>query len=179
MIGNDEFLNLFGDFSMAHLVWFILATAFVISGYKKFRDYLVKKHEIEQKKDEKINKALAATEKYPEYRQQSLDIQKALNDQIQNLRNSQETLSESQKMIIERLERMEERTIQRDKNKLRDILLQNHRFYTNRETNPTQSWTRVEFETFWALYNDYEESGGNGYMHTDVAPAMRKQRIVD
>lgn len=179
MTGMNEFLSIFGDFSVSQLVWFILATVFVISGYKKFRDYLIEKHQDEQKKDAKINQALAATEKYPEYRQQSLDIQKQLNGEIQQLRQNQESLSVIQNKIIERLDKMEERTLQRDKNKLRDTLLQNYRYYTNKDTNPSQSWTRVESETFWALYQDYEESGGNGHMHTDVAPAMRKLRIVD
>lgn len=179
MTGMNEFLELFGGFSVTQLIWFLLATAFVVSGYKKFRDYLIKKHESEQKKDEKINQALAATEKYPEYRQQSLEIQKALCSEIQDLRENQKTLSITQTAIIERLDKMEEKTNERDKNKLRDILLQNYRYYTNKETNPSQSWTKVESETFWALYSDYEESGGNGHMHTDVAPAMRRLKIVE
>jgi len=179
MIGLNEFLELFGDITILQLVWFILAVVFVAASYKKFRDYLIKKHENEKIKDEKINKALTATEKYPEYRQQSLEIQKMLKDEIQDLRKNQEALTNSQNKIMERLASMEERTDRRDRNKIRDILLQNYRYYTNQETNPTQSWTRTESETFWELFRDYEDAGGNGYMHDDVMPSMQKLRVID
>ena len=179
MVGLDEFLNLFGEITILQLVWFVLAVVFVAASYRKFRDYLIKKHEDEKIKDDKINKALDATNKYPEYRQQSLEIQKMLKDEIQDLRKTQEVLSNSQNKIIERLTAMEERADRRDRNKIRDILLQNHRYYTNKETNPSQSWTRTESETFWELFRDYEEAGGNGYMHTDVMPDMQKLRVVD
>jgi predicted secreted protein len=179
MIGLNEFLELFGDITILQLVWFILAVVFVVASYRKFRDYLIKKHENEKVKDDKINKALAATEKYPEYRRQSLEIQKMLKDEIQDLRRNQEALTNSQNKIMERLASMEERTDRRDRNKIRDILLQNYRYYTNKETNPTQSWTRTESETFWELFRDYEEAGGNGYMHDDVMPSMQKLRVID
>lgn len=179
MIGLNEFLELFGDITILQLVWFILAVVFVVASYRKFRDYLIKKHENEKVKDDKINKALAATEKYPEYRRQSLEIQKMLKDEIQDLRRNQEALTNSQNKIMERLASMEERTDRRDRNKIRDILLQNYRYYTNKETNPTQSWTRTESETFWELFRDYEEAGGNGYMHDDVMPSMQKLMVID
>lgn len=179
MVGLNEFLELFGDITILQLVWFILAVVFVVASYRKFRDYLIKKHENEKVKDDKINKALAATEKYPEYRRQSLEIQKMLKDEIQDLRRNQEALTSSQNKIMERLASMEERTDRRDRNKIRDILLQNYRYYTNKETNPTQSWTRTESETFWELFRDYEEAGGNGYMHDDVMPSMQKLRVID
>lgn len=179
MVGLNEFLELFGDITILQLVWFILAVVFVVASYRKFRDYLIKKHENEKVKDDKINKALAATEKYPEYRRQSLEIQKMLKDEIQDLRRNQEALTNSQNKIMERLASMEERTDRRDRNKIRDILLQNYRYYTNKETNPTQSWTRTESETFWELFRDYEEAGGDGYMHDDVMPSMQKLRVID
>lgn len=30
----------------------------------------------------------------------------------------------------------------------------------------------MEAEAFWGLFRDYEEAGGNGYMHSVVQPAM-------
>ena len=35
----------------------------------------------------------------------------------------------------------------------------------------------MEAEAFWGLFRDYEEAGGDGYMHTVVQPAMEKLRI--
>ena len=50
--------------------------------------------------------------------------------------------------------------------------MQNYRYYVRAETNPSHSWTQMESEAFWELFREYEEAGGNGYMHTEVLPAM-------
>jgi chloramphenicol 3-O-phosphotransferase len=62
---------------------------------------------------------------------------------------------------------------------LRDRLLQNFRYYTNIETNPSQTWTRMEAEAFWEMFKDYEEAGGNGYMHSNVRPEMERLIVVE
>lgn len=140
--------------------------------YKKVRDYLIKRHEREKQKADELQEALTAVRKYPEYRQQSIEIQRLLETEIQELRTAQQD-------TLNRLVRMEELSEQRDRNKLRDLLLQNYRYYTNKDTNPSQTWTRMESEAFWELFRDYESAGGNGYMHTDVLPAMERLVIVE
>ena len=37
----------------------------------------------------------------------------------------------------------------------------------------------MESEAFWELFREYENAGGNGYMHTEVQPAMELLTIVD
>lgn len=37
----------------------------------------------------------------------------------------------------------------------------------------------MEAEAFWELFSDYEEAGGNGYMHTVVQPAMNRLTVID
>lgn len=78
-----------------------------------------------------------------------------------------------------RLETMEETNKRRECNKLRDRLLQSYRYYTNINTNPSQAWSSMEAEAFWGLFRDYEEAGGNGYMHSVVQPAMAALRVHD
>ena len=114
---------------------------------------------------EQIGKCNEETAKYPEYRKQSLEIQEQLTGDIQGLRK--------------RLDEIEEGNKKREQSKLRNTLLQHYRHYTNAETNPSLSWTRLESDTFWALANEYEAAGGNGTMHEEVFPAMRKLLIVD
>lgn len=179
MNGFDEFVKLFGDITILNVIELILAAFFLYLIYKKVKDHLIKVHESEKKRDEQLKEALDAVRKYPEYRQQSIEIQKKLESDIKGLRESQEGLRETQKQTAERLADMEEITQRREKNKLRDCLLQNYRYYTNPNTNPSGTWTRVESETFWALFQDYEDAGGNGYMHEEVAPAMKMLVIVD
>ena len=36
----------------------------------------------------------------------------------------------------------------------------------------------MEADVFWATFADYENLGGNGFMHSDVQPAMNALEIV-
>lgn len=172
MTGFDEFTKLFGKISVLNVIELLLAGVFLYLIYKKVRDHLIKVHESEKKRDEQLHEALEAVRKYPEYRRQSVQIQQKLESEIQALRKSQEE-------NMERLVAMEELTKRRERNKLRDRLLQNYRFYTNPETNPNMSWTRMESEAFWELFRDYEDAGGNGYVHTEVLPAMERLTVIE
>ena len=59
------------------------------------------------------------------------------------------------------------------------MLLQNYRYYTNECQNPSKSWTKMEAEAFWELFREYEEAGGNGYMHTVVQPEMERLLVIE
>ena len=37
----------------------------------------------------------------------------------------------------------------------------------------------MESEAFWELFREYEDAGGNGYMHTEVLPAMELLTVVE
>lgn len=137
------------------------------------------KAEAEKTRDAKIKEALDAVHKYPQYRQQSIDIQHQLESQISELKELHKDTVKQLNTVSETVHRMEETETRRERNKMRDTLLQSHRYYTNPNTNPSGSWTRVESETFWELYSEYEAAGGNGYMHTDVVPAMRLLKVID
>ena len=168
----DEFLAMFGDLTISKIFMFILACVFLYSIYNVIKNYFISKHEAQKQKDEELIEALEAARKYPEYRKQSIKIQKALEEQIKELRSM---LQDDH----ERLVRVEEQERRRECNRLRDTLLQNYRYYTNRETNQSQSWTRMEAEAFWDLFKDYEDLGGDGYMHTEVQPAMERLLIIE
>ena len=81
--------------------------------------------------------------------------------------------------LSDKLKQMEEDTKRRECNKTRDRLLQNYRYYINPETNPDHSWTKMESEAFWELFRDYEDAGGDGYMHTVVQPAMQLLTVTN
>jgi len=161
MTGLNEFLKLFGDLSVANVVEIILALVFMFLIYRKVKNYFAGVYEAEKSRDEQLKEAVEGVRKF-----------QALECEISALRKSQE---ESMK----RLFAMEEMTQRRERNKLRDLLLQNYRYYTNSEINPSHSWTRMESEDFWELFKDYEEAGGNGYVHTVVQPAMLGLTITD
>ena len=172
MKGYEQFISLFGDITVLHLAEFILACVFLWFISKKVKEYFVHSHEVEQRRDAELREALTGVRKYPEYRQQSINIQHDLDNRISGLENIQSE-------IIERLERMEESNKRADRNKLRDKLIQYHRHYTNPETNPSGTWTRLESEAFWEFAREYEDKGGNGFIHSEVLPDMERLPIVE
>lgn len=172
MTGSKEFLEVFGNITLAQVVYVIMAIVFLFLVYKKVSDYLIKRHDTEQEKDKHLKEALEAVGKYPEYRRQSVEIQKQLTKEIQEIKD---TLEEHTK----RLENMEKDARKREINKLRETLLQNYKYYTSKEKNPMQAWTKMESEAFWDLFADYEDMGGNGYIHTVVQPAMLLLNVVE
>lgn len=186
MVGLEQFLALFGDITLNKIVIFILAIIFCFGIYKQIKkffdnkkDLLIQKHELEKKKDEDLTYVLEEVKKYPEYREQSRKIQQEFRDEIDGLKESQKVLANTQQCIQITLKDMQEKNERRERNKLRDKLLQSYRYYTDKTRNPTQSWTQMESEAFWELFGDYEDMGGDGYIHTIVQPAMNLLKIVE
>lgn len=165
-------MDTFGHTTVSQIVVVLLALGFLYAIYKKISDYLMKKHDAAQAKDAQVQKALDAVEKYPEYRQQSVAIQQHLEHEISDLKT---VLCE----VCERLTKLEEQNQKKERNKLRDVLLERYRYYTNKEKNPSQTWTIMEAEAFWELFRDYEDAGGDGYMHTVVQPEMERLTVVE
>lgn len=175
----EEFLSIFGNITILQVVQFILAVVFIVLVYRQVKKYFQKKiaeqnkrAAIDEQRDKQLKEALDSVHQYPQYRQQSLEIQEKLQGQI-------EALNQAQQELNKRMSDMEESADRRERNKLRDLLLQNYRHYINPETNPSHSWTAMEAETFWELFRDYEAAGGNGYIHSEVLPAMQLLTVVD
>lgn len=103
---------------------------------------------------------------------QALGSISEINASIESIREHLDTLSEDTKD-------MRRQTNAQKLNELRDRLLQGYRYYTsNKRPNPG-AWTRMEAESYWALFGDYEDLGGDGYMHTIVQPEMNKLSIIE
>ena len=172
MTGFDEFMGIFGEITVANVVQILLAGVFLSLAYRKFKKYLTERHDQEQLQAAQLQEALESVRKYPEYRQQSIHIQQELEKKIQEIRTE---LAEQTKRMV----KMEEDAKRRERSKLRDLLLQSYRYYTDKERNPLGAWTSMEAEAFWELFKEYEEAGGNGYIHTVVQPAMNGLLIIE
>ena len=163
----DEFIQVFGGVTVGTFITGVIAIA-----YMKFRGYLLKKHDLEVAKNKELKEALDAVRKYPEYRAQSVEIQNQLALELQEIKRVQED-------CIDRLSKIEEDNRRRERNKLRDSLLQNYRYYTSTEHNPLLAWTKMESDAFWDMFHEYELAGGDGYMHTTVQPDMSSLIVFD
>lgn len=182
MKGLDEFLAVFGDITILDATKFLIAIGFIIAAYMKFKKYIkakqdteIERREAEKLKDEQLAEALEGVRKYPEYRQQSIEIQKQINKDLQGLK---ERFESDMQDLKNRMEEIEDSNREREQHKLRDKLLSHYRYYTNPETNPTLSWTEMEADAFWKLASEYEKTGGNGDVHNNVFPAMRRLHII-
>lgn len=160
----EPFLEIFGDLTISFVVKIFCAVAFaggaIAVGAKQIRAWYDRRRE----RDRKYHEVMDQVAKYPEWRQQSINIQKEFTDAIKNLQN--------------RMEEIEATTQKRERNKLRDRLLQSYRYFTSEEKNPLQAWSEMEADAFWEIFGDYEKMGGNGHVHTEVQPAMRRLEVI-
>ena len=175
----DQFLCVFGDVTVGEIIKYVFAFLFLYAIYvevKKLNNARIieKQKEAEEEKEHKrkVDESWEVTRKYPLYHQESIDIRDGLKREIQEMREYFDAM-------MKRLDKMEEQNKKRECSKLRDMLLQNYRYYTNINQNPSQSWTRMESEAFWELFREYEDAGGNGYMHTVVQPEMERLIIIE
>lgn len=169
--GFEAFMQTFGSVTIGSVAVLLAALFFIWKMFRKIQDGIVEHHEAEKAKNEKLQKALDAIAVYPQYRQQSIEIQKKLQGGIDRLTTTVERIEKRQDEI-------EAEHNQRKLNELRDKLLQNYHYYTNKEKNPMQAWTEMEKESFDNIFRDYENLGGDGFMHSTVQPAMDALRAI-
>lgn len=160
MTGASEFQQLFGDATLWQVMELGLAIGFALTIYRKVKNFIIERHDVEQERDEKLAQALDSINRYPQYRAQSLKIQDGLRGEIAELRSTQQ-------QTAQRLQEMEESQRTLERNELRDRLLQGYRYYTGQG-----SWNVMEAEAFWELFREYEQRKGDGHMHKVVEPAM-------
>lgn len=168
----NEFLELFGDISVANVVTFGSACGFAAMTYYRFKKYLISKHEIEKSRDDRLQEVITVVKELSDDRIKNTQMQETIAKQVQELKKIQQDSTE-------RLEKIENENKERECNRLRDIILQNYRYYTDEKKNPTKVWTRMDHDNFSALISDYEKLNGNGFVHSVVIPAMETLKIIE
>lgn len=178
MFGLNEIKSTFGTMTVAFLIEIIVAVIGIWIAYKKLKDKIIGSYaERKQQKDD-IQEALDGVRALPTYRAQSIEIQgklKAADEKILETCNKiQDGVNENQKILNERLDRLEDR----ERNALRAKILEMHRLFTSKKRNPMQAWTEMERDAFNELIRDYESLNGNGHVHTVVIPEMNLLRVI-
>ena len=114
----------------------------------------------------------------PEYRAQSLQIQQQLQTAdttiLATCQQIQNGVTENQRVLNARLDKLEKR----EKNALREKLLREYRLMTSEVLNPRQAWSEMECHAFFELVKDYEDLGGNDYVHEVVIPAVNDLDVI-
>ena len=131
-----------------------------------------------RERDNKIACLQATVDALPGYRAQSLQIQAQLQTTDREILSACEAIrqgvADNQHILNERLDRLEKR----EKNAIRAKLLDEHRLFMDKDRNPMHAWTEMEHHAFFRLVEDYEELGGNDYVHSVVLPDMNSLEVV-
>ena len=174
----EEFLQIFGDISLSTAVTFIVAIAFLVTIEVKLYRIIVTNHDAIQEKEIALEKLQKDVKEMKETSMVTKQEWKELKDKQDNLETVLDKILNTQQVIVAKQDAFEAENRSRNLNKLRDRLLQSYRYYTSTEKNPLGAWSEMEREAFDKLFKDYETLGGNGFMHTTVAPAMAALEIV-
>lgn len=128
--------------------------------------------------DTRLGAVEEAVSHYPEYRAQSLAVQKQLKEAdsaiVDLCKEIKEDVVANRTLLNERLASLE----RREKNSLRAKILAEWRLYMDAHKNPMKAWTEMEHHSFFKLVEDYEDLGGNDYVHHTILPDMNTLDIV-
>ena len=171
MFGLEETKNLFGTMTVAFLIEIIVACVCIWIAYKKLKDKIIGSYKEREQQKKDIKKALDGAEEIPTLKEELKSSEDRIIDLCQNI---QDGITENQRMFNERLDRLEDR----DRNTLRDKILERHRLFTSKKRNPMQAWSEMERDSFFELIRDYESLNGNGHIHTVVIPDMHLLRVI-
>ena len=176
--GLEQFMNTFGGLTLGIVVDAIIAVIFISICYKKLKDKIIGSYAERQQQKADIEEALKGVRELPKYRQKSFEIQQELKETDKSILDTcmkiQDGVKENQKILVERLDKLEDR----ERNALRAKILDMHRMFTSKKMNPMQAWTEMERDAFNDLITDYESLNGNGHVHTVVIPEMNMLRVI-
>jgi hypothetical protein len=170
--------DVFGTMSAFFFIELIVLIVGALSIWRKFKNELLQQHDKEAQRNADIQEAVEGVRKYPEYREQSKKIQAELKATdktiLETCEKIQQGVDRNQQLLIERLDKLEAR----ERNAIRDKIYEIHRIFSSSLTNPMLAWTEMERDSFNDQIADYEELGGNGYVHSVVIPDMNRLRVI-
>lgn len=179
MAGAEQFESLFGDVTLSQLIIAAGALVFLWRCFAEIKKYLDKRYASKQEKDERekawseqLKEVLDAVNRYPQYREQSLNIQKELKGEIRSINNRLDALNNRMDVAegIQKKEKLSE---------LKNEIVNAYRYYTDPVKNPSKSLTRIEYDAFFSLVESYEARDGDGYVHTEIIPAMERLTVIE
>lgn len=174
----DELLQIFGKIPLSDVIIFIAAMGFLVTIGMKVYKIIVSGHDAIQEKEnllEQLQKDIKEIKDNPTVTREEWKILKSKQDSLESVLNE---ILKTQKILAEKQENFEAENKAHNLNKLRDRLIQSYRYYTSEEKNPLKAWSEMEQEAFNNLFEDYETLGGNGFMHSTVAPAMSALEVI-
>ena len=157
-------LDIFKNISFTSVIIFVAAMCFlgnlIIKAYKG----IVSFHDSLQERDKLIKETSEGI--------------KELKEEYTGLASQVTEILERQNEIEIKQNKIDEKNRKYNLHKIRDRLLQSYRYYVESTSNPARAWSEMEKEAFYGSFQDYEEMGGDGFMHTTVEPAMAALTVI-
>lgn len=167
----DYFLQMFGNINFGTVIIFSVALFGFFTLCTKGYMAIVKFHDRVQDKNNSLNEVSEKTKKL------ETDLEEIVKTQ-NSIISSIDKISEAQEFLSSQISEFEEVVKKQNLNKIRDRLIQSYRYYTNEERNPLRAWTEMEKDAFDRLFENYEELGGDGYIHSVVEPEMNNLETI-
>ena len=172
----ENILGSIGTILLSLIVTFLFN--YFVTLPKKIKSSKDKEEEEKKELNKRIKALEEAVSKYPKYREQSLNIQETLQEtdkSILDLCNAiKEDVVANREMLDTRLINLE----RREKNALRAKILEEYRNYTDSRKNSMLAWSEMEHHSFFELVKDYEELGGNDYVHNVIIPEVNRLDVI-
>lgn len=109
----------------------------------------------------------ALHETHEEDTRQSIRHDKMIRDDLAALNNTVTHIAVS-------LDEMKKKDNETKVKELKDTLINYYNKYRS-----VGEWSKLEKDAFWELFEDYEDRGGDGFMHSIVEPVMRELREIE
>lgn len=138
----------------------ILVIIFLLTLWKKIKKKIIEDEAVTRDRRERIEK-----------------LEEAYNE-IPNMKKDISEAKAASDKVFDKLNEIEDANKKREMRKLQNALLENYRLYADINRNPMQAWSQMEANAFWDLFEEYEAVGGDGFMHTEVQPAMQKLLVI-
>ena len=167
-MGETEFLKVFGRITVSDILIWILAIGYLVPKIRQFYGWSRKYWQ----KAEKREQAISNAGKFDDFRHKADDAHEELQRQIMELQKAVDGINE-------RMDKRDKADQEKRLNKTYSQIVQLYQYYTSEERNPLQAWTAMEADVFWKVFRDYEDDGGDGYVHSEIEPAMRQLRTVE
>lgn len=116
---------------------------------------------------ESLNELTSLQKQQEEDRKQSIRHDENIRNDLQNLANTVDGIAAT-------LHAMQEKENETELKRLKDTIVRYYNKYKD-----IGKWSKLEKDAFWDLFEDYEDRGGDGYIHTIVEPIMREMSEVN
>lgn len=90
------------------------------------------------------------------------------------IKNDLAKLSDTVDSIVVTLAEMQKKENETELKRLKDSLVRYYNKYKD-----IGEWAKLEKDAFWDLFDDYEQRGGDGFVHSIIEPVMRGLRDID